>query len=247
MRPLVRLPLGALAEGEQLLDAAAAHYLTRVHRLGPGDPFVAFDPARALEADARVAALEGPRVRVRCEALRPAALRPVRALVVVQCVAKADKLDAVVRDATELGATRFVPALAERSQRRPAGGLCARLRRVAVEAARQCGRGDVPVVDEPRALAAVVEELAPRGDAALGLCLEPSAAERLAACARELGRATSVALLVGPEGGFTPGERAHARAQGYREVALGPLVLRAETVCAAALGGLAALGFAPFG
>lgn len=240
----VRLPVAGIRAGRLVLDPAAGRYLTRVHRLGTGARFLAFDPELAVEADAEISALGPGTVSALVGPLRPASLRPGRPVVVVQAAGKGDKLDDVLRDATELGATRFAPAIAERSVRRPTRELAVRLRRVALEAARQCGRGDAPAVDEPLPLPAVLAGLEAATTGFVRLCLHPAAERRLADCAPDLVTAAGVVLLFGPEGGFSPGELELSRAHGFTGVSLGPLVLRTETACAATLGGLLSLGIA---
>jgi 16S rRNA (uracil1498-N3)-methyltransferase len=231
----LRVPLAAIAEGLHALPTEAATYVTRVHRLGPGDRLVLFDPDHAVEADAELVSVERRAVTVQVSALRPASRRPMRAVTLLQGIGKGDKLDAIVRDATELSATRVVPMLCERSVARPDAARAARWRRIAVEAARQCGRGDALSVAAPTPFTDAVRE----GGPALRLCLDPEARRPLGAALTTLG-AQAVILAVGPEGGLTATELAAAEAAGFLGVTLGPLVLRTETVCAAVLGALLA-------
>ena len=238
MKPPLRLPLDSIAPGTCALPPEAATYAARVHRLGPGDRLVVFDPARAIEADAEIAGVERRGVSVRVGEPRPASLRPARAVTLIQGIGKGDKLDAIVRDATELGATRIVPALCARSVARPDAARAHRWRRVAVEAARQCGRGDVPAIDPPTELAGALREAAEQADA-LRLCLTPAGELPLGQALAVLG-ARAVVLAVGPEGGLDEEELAAARDAGFATVTLGPLTLRTETVCAAVLGALLA-------
>jgi 16S rRNA (uracil1498-N3)-methyltransferase len=233
----LRVPVAALAAGEHPLAAEAAAYVARVHRLGAGDRLVVFDPERALEADAEIVEAGKRVVVVRVGAPRAAA-RPARAVTLIQGIGKGDKLDAIVRDATELGATSVVPALCERSVARPEAARAARWRRIAVEAARQCGRGDVPAIAAPLAFVDAVREADP---AALRLCLDPAAERSLGEVVQTVGAHTAVIFAVGPEGGFSAAEIAAVEAAGFARVVLGRWVLRTETVCAAVLGALLAL------
>ena len=237
MKPPLRLPLDAIAPGPRALPAEAATYVTRVHRLGPGDRLLVFDPDLAVEAEAEVADVGRRAVVVEVGEVRPARRQPGRAVTLVQGVGKGDKLDSIVRDATELGAARIVPALCERSVARPDAGRSARWRRIAVEAARQCGRGDAPVIEPPLPFAKAI--LLGRDPAALCLCLDPAAEQPLGPALATLGARAAV-LAVGPEGGLTAAELAAAEAAGFVRVTLGPLTLRTETVCAAVLGALLA-------
>lgn len=235
---LLRVPLEGLAPGRCALPGPAAEYATRVHRLAKGDRFVAFDPALAVECDAEIVEVGRRAVTVELGEARPAATRARRAITLIQSVCKGDKMDAIVRDATELGATRVVPAIAERSVARPDASRAERWRRIAVEAARQSGRGDAPAIAAPVALA---EALAERGDAA-GICLDPLAEMHLGEALPLLAAAGGLVVVIGPEGGLTEGEIAAAVSGGYQRATLGPIVLRAETVCAAVLGGVLIAG-----
>jgi 16S rRNA (uracil1498-N3)-methyltransferase len=236
---LLRVPLGSIAPGLSALPADAASYVVRVHRLREGDRFVVFDPELAIEADATLAVIGRRTAEVRIDEPRPAALRPGRRVTWIQAVGKGDKMDAVVRDATELGATRIIPALSERSVSRPSEEKSRRWRRVAVEAARQCGRGDAPRVEAPMALASA---LAAADDGAGRMCLDPQGETALGVCLRALGPWAEAVFVVGPEGGFSEEELGACMAAGFCRVRLGTLTLRTETVCAAVLGALLVVG-----
>jgi 16S rRNA (uracil1498-N3)-methyltransferase len=153
-------------------------------------------------------------------------------------VGKGDKLDAIVRDATELGATRVVPVLSARTTVRPEGrGKSERWERIALEAARQCGRGDCVRVEPPTPLVeALAHYIAPAPG--LSLVLDPSSARAAGELLRELPANAPLTFVVGPEGGLEEEEIGEAEAQGYTPASLGPFVLRTETVCAALLGAL---------
>ena len=234
-RPRFALP--ELASGDAWLARTTVHHLLHVLRLTQGDAFIAFDPARGVEADATLAKVDVARVRIAIGPLRSAnvATRPV---VWVQALSKADKCDAVVRDVTELGATRFVAAAAARSELRLEGARAderrARWGRIAQEAARQCGRADAPDVIGPdpwnAALAAV-------DSATARFCLYEKADAPLAGpLSAALATASALAFAAGPEGGLDDAEVHTARALGWQIVSLGPFILRAETVAAAVLG-----------
>jgi 16S rRNA (uracil1498-N3)-methyltransferase len=227
---MLRVPLDDLRAGERRLDAEASRYLAKVHRLRPGDRFVAFDPAARLEADGELVAA-GRAAVVRLSSPRAASNVTTRSIEVIQGLPKGSKIDAIVRDATELGATRITIATTARSLRRAVD--VARLERIVIEAARQCGRGDRPI------LAGLVDlEEALRSAAAAKICLHPAGDARFAAVAG----ASSVAVLIGSEGGWEESELAAARAAGFSIARLGAFTMRTETACAAALGALAALG-----
>jgi 16S rRNA (uracil1498-N3)-methyltransferase len=226
----LRLPLPDLAPGERELSGEASRYVSRVHRLGVGDRLLVFDPASRLEADAEVEAV-GRRVVLRVAQTRTASRVATRDVTVIQAIGKGAKLDAVVRDATELGATRVVPALAVRSVKRRAD--VERLRRIALEAARQCGRGDMPEVVAPLAL----DQAFAAADDGVRIVLHPDGDELLGAA---LKGEMAVTVAIGPEGGFTDDELKVARAAGFVVARFGAFVLRTETACAAILGAIVA-------
>jgi 16S rRNA (uracil1498-N3)-methyltransferase len=212
------------------LDPAQSRHVELVLRLKPGAELEVFD-GRGSRWPAR---LEGPgllRLGARAEPERGAA-----DVWLAQALAKGEKLDVVVQKATELGATRILPLAAERSVVRldedRAERRAARLRRIAQEAARQCGRNDVPGVDVPCTLADLARLLRAEPDRR-GLLLDPE--ERSVRLSQAARGASRILLAVGPEGGFTPAERAEAAAAGFASVALGRLVLRTETAGLAAL------------
>ena len=238
----LRVPHEGLTAGPAALSEDAAAYVVRVHRLTPGAKLVLFDPELGLEADAELVGADKRSARVHVFEPRPAT-RHARPIALLQGVGKGDKMDAIVRDATELGAARVIPVLCERSIARPDAARSSRWRRIAVEAARQSGRGDAPKVSPPLSLAGALEAVT--GSA--GLCLDPTSTDPLGLALQRLsarsedradGHTLPIALLVGPEGGLTDAELTQAQEAGFDRVTLGPIVLRTETAGAAVLGAL---------
>lgn len=229
MKPL-RVPadLGeAVAGGHVRLDDDALRFVTRVHRRGSGAPLALFDPERALEADG---VLEGDGARV--VAPRPAE-RAARPAVLLQALAKGEKIDAVVRDATELGAAELRVFRAARSVAEASAARRARWDRVAVQAARQCGRADRVLVPFAASLEDAARDL-PAG--ALAVLLDPGAPVGLGALLRGPPAPAALVAAVGPEGGFDDAERALLARLGFAPARLGRWVHRTETAAAAILG-----------
>lgn len=212
------------AQGEQAdLDAEALAHL-RVLRLQPGDELELFDGQGRL-VRARLAQLDKRSGRV-------TALGPVQTVprgprvVLVQCQPKGHKLDDIVRMTTELGVTAVHIAVSERCVARSAGERgdpkAERLRRVAREAARQSEQAYVPEILPPAPLEQV-------------LARAPSEAYRAAFMERTEDSlpanisAPALWLVVGPEGGFSPGDRALLSRYGFANAALGRAILRTET------------------
>jgi 16S rRNA (uracil1498-N3)-methyltransferase len=151
-------------------------------------------------------------------------------LTLVQSIPKGDKLEVIIRMATELGVTRVVPVVSARSIVRlepgRESGRIKRWQRVASEAAKQSGRAVIPDVARPVTLAEWL--VAPLRLPGLVLCLWEGAKIPAAAVLPE-GCITRAVLVVGPEGGFTDEEALDLRAAGAILAGLGPRILRAET------------------
>jgi 16S rRNA (uracil1498-N3)-methyltransferase len=223
---MIRVPMDDLVAGERELDAEQARYVVRVHRLRAGDAFVAFDPNRALEADGEVLS----RDRVRIGEPRPAP-SAARSVTWIHGCPKGDKADAIVRDATELGATRIIFVHTARIVAKPPASRVERWARIAREAARQCGRADAPEITLETKWAVALET---RADTCV--CLDPRGARLRDVLARAKG---SLAFAAGPEGGLTDAEIDDAEKHGFVTCKLGAFVMRTETVPAAVLGALA--------
>lgn len=217
--PEVTLGLGALE-----LDADAAQYLRDVLRLGPGAPLLVSD-GRGAAADAEVVEVSRRRVVVRIERVTALAEEAPLRLALLQAVGKGDKMDAVVRQATELGVSAIVPVLTARAVARQEARVD-RWRRVAIEAIRVSGRVFLPALDPVTPLAEVLSR--PRSP--LALCFAASAEHSLGVALEALPTAPpAVEVLVGPEGGLTAEEIAAAEQAGFQAVRLGPHTLRTET------------------
>jgi 16S rRNA (uracil1498-N3)-methyltransferase len=232
MGQLLRAPLSPLLAGEQQLSRELGGYLVRVLRLRAGDALVLFDPEAATEADAEVVRDVPTVVRVGPPRAAPRVTR--RDVVLLQGFAKGDKPEHVLRAAVALGASAvsFV-----RTERSVIGAELRheRLRSVMLDAARQCGRGDLP------SLAGLVEFDASLSDArGLLLMLDPTAPRSLVEVLRDVPRDRALTLAVGPEGGFADDEAAKLLAAGFEPVRLAPFVLRTELAAIAALSVVAA-------
>ena len=219
------------------LDAAQVHYLRNVMRQSQGDRIRLFN-GRDGEWEGTIETLAPKRAGIRIEGLR-AAQTPAPELWLLFAPLKAERTRFTVEKATELGVGALHPVLTRRGRTQRVN--TARLQACAIEAAEQCGRLDVPQVAAPRPLADALAAWPP--ERRLLVCdpeAERPAADALAAAAG--GSGAPWAVLVGPEGGFTPEEkrllRDHTTAVPAR---LGPRILRAETAAAAALACLQAL------
>ncbi len=206
-----------------------AHYLLRVMRLGLDAPLLVFN-GRDGEWRARVAEAGKRRCVLAIEARARTQHTPPDLELIVALV-KRPRLEAIVEKAAELGASRVRLVLTERTNADRAN--VGRLAAIATEAAEQTGRLDVPGIAPPAPLTAVLAALPE--DRRLMFCDEAGDAEP---AARALAAAAPGpwAVLIGPEGGFSPAERTAIReAPRTLPVSLGPRILRADTAAIAAL------------
>jgi len=205
------------------------HHLQRVLRLGPGDELILWD-GKGRRWRAVLRQVE-PGRGAEAEVLEPLeACEPPVEVWLIQALPKGPKMDLIVQKAVELGVRGIIPSLCQRCIRRDAA--VDRWRRVALEAAKQCGRTVLPEVSEVLSL-----EKALQHEAELRLILwEDGTARRpLKQVLREGGPWRSVLIAVGPEGGFTPQEVETATGQGFLPVGMGRRILRLETAAIAAL------------
>ena len=209
------------------LPVPQSHYLAQVMRRAPGDLVRLFD-GRNGEWAARVISVARKAVVVGVE-FASTPQESVADLWLCAAPLKRGRIDWVAEKACELGVARFVPVITARTivDKLNLDRLCAHM----VEAAEQCGRTALPEMAEPATLAALLRDW-PSGRALL-FADETGGADLAAACAHA---AAPAAILIGPEGGFTPDERVAvcALAQAI-PVSLGPRILRADTAAVAAV------------
>ncbi len=165
---------------------------------------------------------------------------PARSLELMQGLPKGERWEWLLEKGTELGVAVFRPVYTEYGVARlPAARVAARLerwRKIALAASKQCERGVVPEIVEPVPLADATGALPP-GDAGEARLALTERAEGVSGWP-SIGAAGRILLAVGPEGGWSPGDRVSLQSAGFRPWSLGSRILRAET---AALAGVAIL------
>lgn len=228
---MIRLYVEApLAAGAELAPTAnQAHYLVNVMRVAAGGELLVFNGADG-EWRARVAAVGKRACRLELiERTRAQQVGPDLDLVVA--LVKRGRLETTVEKAAELGARRVRLVVTERTNAEHT--RLDRLAAIAAEAAEQTGRLEVPTLEAPQKLEALVARWP--ADRPLMFCDE--AGEAPPALAALAGQPRGPwGVLIGPEGGFSPRERALVRALDQAvPVSLGPRILRADTAAIAAL------------
>jgi 16S rRNA (uracil1498-N3)-methyltransferase len=230
-----RFPISApAAVGRQVsLSEADARHIGKVLRLLPGDHIVLFD-GEGNEYGAVIDVVTPDTVKASVvSAGRPLRESPVR-IAAAQAFLKEKKMDAVIRQLTELGVDDWIPFPAERSVARPDPRKLAsrveRWRKISMEAAKQCRRLKTPAIDPASGIDGIIAR-AEGFDAKMTFWEEtPFHAGRPAAETPP----KSVFLLTGPEGGLTGAEVKRLKTAGFVPVSLGPRILRAETAAVVA-------------
>lgn len=218
-------PPSAFNFGKRVVTLASdeARHLREVLRLKPGDEVRVFDGAgkefRAVVSQAR---RESAELEIGDE-IQPARSESPLQLTLAVALLKGEKFDLVVQKGTELGVNRFVPLTTRFADIRlrdeaDAAKRVARWQRIALEAAKQCGRSVVPEIRHPTPFASIIDEnpcllFSERDGKPLNTDLKPE----------------SLTAIVGSEGGWSDEELAQARAANVPIVTLGGRVLRAET------------------
>jgi len=231
---------GPIAAGSEIsLPKQAGEHLTCVLRLAPGATFRIFD-GNGGEYAATLLPAQGRNLRARVLQHELVERESPLDLTLLQGIARGERMDLIVQKSTELGVTRIVPLLTERSVVKLDAKQRERKRdhwqSVAISACEQCGRNRVPQVLAPLGLGDALRALPAGGTRCL---LAADATTSLAATVRATGG--PIALLIGPEGGLADGERQAALATQFIACGLGPRILRTETAGLAALAAIQAL------
>jgi len=227
----------AICDGYASFDGDTYNHMVRVLRLGTGDSVQLADEKGMVHfGTINQVAKEWVAVKISssCSAVESDSTAP--RITICQALPKGDKIDLILQKGTELGAHNFLLFGGRRSVAKirddQQASKLERWNRITSEAARQCGRSDVPEVTWR--LSAV--EAAHETGHELRLILWEG--EREISLKNVLsvgGKPTSVIVAIGPEGGFDPLEVRHFSQLGFRPVSLGNRILRTETASIAIL------------
>ncbi len=215
-----------------------AHHAVRVLRLGVGDRVVLLDgEGGEIRGVVHIAGRQEVSIRVIERIRHPA---PSTEVILVQAIAKAQAMDGIIHRAVELGSAEIQPLLTERSISRPDDLEAKRYKwqDMAIEASKQSGNPWLTVV---KPISTPREWLASSKEGVLTIIASlvdpPEALAQI--LSQEMARTghppLRVAVVIGPEGDFTPEEYAEFRQAGARSISLGSLVLRVETAAIALL------------
>ena len=218
-----------LRPGEYSLTGPEAHHLTAVRRGAVGDAIVLFN-GDGCEYLAEIVSLGKKSVGLIVGESHVVDRELGFPFEVACAMPKGDRGDFLIEKLTELGVTRFTPLITARTVVQPKDARIDNLRKAVVEASKQCGRNTLMEIHTATPWDAFTS------DAELRVILHPGA---VALSQLGISRSGSVAVAIGPEGGFTDGEIADALASGWHAATLGPRILRIETAAIAAVSVLA--------
>jgi 16S rRNA (uracil1498-N3)-methyltransferase len=235
--PRIYLP-GEMNEGDiRTLDRETRHYLKTVLRMKAGESLRLFN-GTGMEYEALIRGTETDGAAVEIIKKRALPAQPI-SVTLAQGLPKADKMDFIIQKAAELGAHRIIPFPAARSVPRltpeRAEAKRTRWQKIALEAARKCGRDQVPEISPVTPFAGM---LAAPDDTALKLFFweeETGTGFREIMHADAYRETRDFYVVVGPEGGFTKEEAEMAMARGFISVSLGKQVLKVDTAALAVL------------
>ncbi|MBZ5607232.1 MAG: 16S rRNA (uracil(1498)-N(3))-methyltransferase [Acidobacteriia bacterium] len=226
-----RFFIDSVHSGQARISGDEAHHLTRVLRVEPGQRFEISDNRNVYLAEVSSARKDLVSFAI-LEQMD--AIAPVVRVTLLASLIKFERFEWMLEKATELGVERVIPVEAERSEKgleQAAAKRLARWNRIAREASEQSRRARLPELAAPISLATAIQS-----GADCRYVLEEEAAPPILSRlpgARHPGN--RVALLCGPEGGWTDRERSAISAAGWTAVSLGQAILRAETAALAAL------------
>ncbi|HEV8041389.1 MAG TPA: RsmE family RNA methyltransferase [Bryobacteraceae bacterium] len=221
----------AIERGYAQINDQDAHHLTRVLRVEPGQKFEISDNQHVYLAEVEAARKDLVKFRILD---RIDAAEPVVHTALFAALIKFERFEWLIEKATELGVSEITPVQTERSEKGLEAAAPKRLtrwQRIAREASEQSRRARLPNIEAPIDLAEAL-----RMEAGHRFALDEAEARPiLSALPAPRAPGDRVALLVGPEGGWTERERTAIAAAGWTAVSLGNNILRAETAAIAAL------------
>ncbi len=217
-----------------------SRHIEKVLRMTVGDRVLVFD-GTGTEYTAELVSIEKNVCRARVIEKSVSELEPKTKITLFQGIPKSGKMETIIQKAVELGVFRIVPVVMDRcvvkiNSKSQGTEKTERWNKVSVEAAKQCGRGIVPIVEAPISFKEAVnqlkslnlsimpyEELGHQGELGLKKLLDMNWS------------AQTIGVIVGPEGGFSEAEADFAKEMGINTVGLGKRILRTETVSGAVL------------
>jgi 16S rRNA (uracil1498-N3)-methyltransferase len=229
------VPKEAISGGKISIVGKEAHHILDVMRLKVSDQVTVFD-GTGKEYTGVVSQTGRKSLSLEITATRDASCSARFSPALIQAITKKDKMDYIIEKATELGVVDVIPIVTGRTipdwSVSKKAAAAERWRKISLEAAKQCGRADIPGIREITDLAGAVKAV--NGyDLKLIAALSDKAVNLKDALKGR--RVNRLAIAIGPEGDFTAEEVSLSENNGFRVVGLGPRVLKSDTAGLAAL------------
>lgn len=219
-----------------IVTGDVCHHITRVLRMRVGES-LRFSDNEAYFYEGSIAVIHKDSVEVAIDDYYSIEDEPRLSVTLIQCLPRGDKMDQILQKATELGVKSVIPAESENSQVRlknKASEKQGRWQKIVTSAAEQCGRGLIPQVQMPCSLRDAIASV--DEDTAILFCYEREENNSFRKTAEMLKEKTNkIALVIGPEGGFSQGEADAIITAGGHSVTMGSRILRTETAGPTAL------------
>ncbi len=196
-------------------DSALIHQWQKVFRLAAGAEVVLFD-GKDHDRLYQIAKFEPGGVHLK-HVTDFERVVPQKHVYLLWSLLKKDKNDWIIQKATELGVSHFWPVITKRSEQ-PRFDM-ERAKKIAIEAAEQCGRSDIPTIREPELLQTAIDNFSSIGE--LFVCQQGHENQTI--------EAETIGILVGPEGGWAGNELEQFKTSEIKHLGLGEFTLRAET------------------
>ena len=227
-----------ITEAGGCITGEDAKHIAKVLRMKVGDELTVCD-TKGRDYDCMIEEIGAGEVRLKVLSVAPSQSEPDVRVHLYQAMPKADKMETIIQKAVELGAASITPVMTRRCVSRPDAKSMdkklVRYNRIALEAAKQCGRGVVPPVLPLLELPQALEQMQRTGCPILFYENAIAPAKQVIAKAMESGKELEIAVLIGAEGGFDEDEVALAMEHGCHILSLGKRILRCETAPLAAL------------
>lgn len=222
-----------ISDESAVVSGEDAKHISVVLRMRAGDCAVLCD-GKGMDYLAELSSADKDCCTFRALEKSPNEAEPSVHIRLFQAMPKSDKMEFIVQKAVECGACEIIPFFSKRCVSRPDAKQMAkkteRYRRIALEAAKQCGRGVVPTVGEAVEFSALKNLISPENT---GILFYECATTPLSKAVTEFGQ--NIDIVIGSEGGFEQSEAEALSAAGFVQASLGKRILRCETAPIAAI------------
>lgn len=219
---------GQIENDSFIIEGTDANHISAVLRSRPGEKIVICD-GEGTDYYCTLTAVDKKRVEAHIDKSYAVESEPKTKITLYQGLPKSDKMELIIQKCVELGVSRIVPVKTEFAVAKVDGKedkKRERWQKIAESAAKQCGRGIIPLVDKPMTFSDAVDDSK--------ICegrIIPYENERensIKTFAKAF-HGESIGIFIGPEGGFSPKEIDFAIKEGVTSVTLGKRILRTET------------------